>query len=499
MTDVRMLPVAQLDVAASNVRKAGVTDGLDQLVASIKAYGVLMPLLVTPSVDEGRFVVIDGQRRFLAAKKAGLVEVPCTVTVGGAPEQLSLTANVTQMPMRPGDQYRAFAACLYDTKPAEIAKRFGVTKKFVEQRLKLADLAPEVLDRLDEGRIGIELAEALTTTSRDFQTEQWLPAFEKRDYWATSASSLRRALTNVRISVKHALFDVKKAELEVVRDLFDKDDGGYVTDTATFLDLQMKALESVAEGMRAEWGSVVVVPQSQFSWDKYRYASKDDPKTSGVVLVLAPTGEVVTRRGYVPAETAAKTDAKTPAETRAETRKDPTHLTSGQDAEITQRVRDALKEMLVAEGHETLKVCMAIAIGELSRVYDGPRLDHTLALPTADIVARFQQAVAERITAQANMPWWYGTALAALGSGIGEVWQPSPDWVKAYTKDQIVHFLKLYDPAPDQINADAKRDVLAHRLLTVLPEGWVPPKFVPPAEGESPFAEEDEAEMAEAA
>ena len=95
------IPPENLTVAAINSRTHGATEGLDSLAASIRAQGVLQPLLVRPVAESDCFEIIAGQRRYLAcqrlAQEMPVEPLPCRVlaaTDDAAALEISLAENL---------------------------------------------------------------------------------------------------------------------------------------------------------------------------------------------------------------------------------------------------------------------------------------------------------------------------------------------------------------------------------------------------------------------
>ena len=110
------IPLDHLTVAKLNARTHGATEQLDTLAASIRAQGVLQPLLVRPVAGGDHFEIVAGQRRFLAcqrlAQDAPVEPLPCLVlaaTDDAAALEISLAENLERLPMEPFDQHEAFA------------------------------------------------------------------------------------------------------------------------------------------------------------------------------------------------------------------------------------------------------------------------------------------------------------------------------------------------------------------------------------------------------
>ena len=177
---IRPIPLDRLERSPANVRRteAGKT-AFAELKASIAAHGLLENLVarsIGPGEDGGEhYAVIAGGRRLdalrdLASEGAWLETdhpVPCRVIVNGAADsELSLAENVVRVAMHPADQVQAFGALAGDgASVADIAARFGVSERIVEQRLRLGNAAPEILDAYRADAIDLETLKAFAVTA----------------------------------------------------------------------------------------------------------------------------------------------------------------------------------------------------------------------------------------------------------------------------------------------------------------------------------------------
>ena len=161
---VQHVPIALVAPSPDNVRSS--LGDLDDLVRSIKASGILVPLLVLPADAEGVHHIVAGHRRYAAAVKAGResvavivrdltpVEVLDAMLVENSQrEDLGLRDSIVAM-----TRYQVLAPTESVTK---IAKRIGRTAAWCKTRLALAVLPLDVLDLLDTGRLTMPLATAL--------------------------------------------------------------------------------------------------------------------------------------------------------------------------------------------------------------------------------------------------------------------------------------------------------------------------------------------------
>ena len=271
---IRSIPLDRLELSPANVRRtqAG-KSAFAELKASIVAHGLLENLVVRPlgAGEDGtdRYAVIAGGRRLaaladLAAEDvlAGDFPVPCRIIENGAADnELSLAENVVHAAMHPADQVEAFGALAGDgTTVADIAARFGVSERIVEQRLRLGNAAPELLDAYRAGEIDLETLKSFAVTAdRTRQIAVWERVRDQG--YRPSAWQVKRMLTEDRVPAASAIatfvgVDAYEAAGGVVdRDLFaDEDEWGIWFEDADLLGkLAMDRLRVAADELATRW------------------------------------------------------------------------------------------------------------------------------------------------------------------------------------------------------------------------------------------------------
>lgn len=139
-------------------------EALDELVSSIKEYGVLQPLVVTEKPN-GMFELIAGERRLRASKAAGLKKVP--VIIRAADEQkkleLALIENIQRADLSPMEEARAYAQLIEEFRltQEDVAVRVGKSRPAVANTLRLLKLPDEMQKALSDGRISMSMARVL--------------------------------------------------------------------------------------------------------------------------------------------------------------------------------------------------------------------------------------------------------------------------------------------------------------------------------------------------
>jgi ParB family chromosome partitioning protein len=154
--DLRRVPVATIRPNARQPRTRFDPESISALAASIAESGVIQPLVVCPLPD-GRYELIAGERRWRAAREAGLETVPAVVRTEGEVERLqtALIENVAREDLNPVDAARACAALIEDlgVTKEELARRLGRSRPSVSNLIRILDLPDEALELLAEGRL----------------------------------------------------------------------------------------------------------------------------------------------------------------------------------------------------------------------------------------------------------------------------------------------------------------------------------------------------------
>ena len=210
-TDVtQIIPLNKLIPSKLNVRRHSDPDADAQLKADIAQRGLLQNLVVgAVTKPKGCFEVLAGGRRLAqlqALASEGVLAkdhgVDCLSIDGddAARAEASLAENFQRLRMNPADECDAFRRMIELGSDIEgIARRFGLTTRFVEGRLRLANLAPTVFEALREGQITLDIAKAYGTTSdQDRQAQVFLQL--SGGYNANDLGSIRRMMTKTVVT-----------------------------------------------------------------------------------------------------------------------------------------------------------------------------------------------------------------------------------------------------------------------------------------------------------
>lgn len=270
---IKTIPLNKLVQSPRNVRRHGDAAADAELKASIAAHGLLQNLIVRPAA-KGRFEVEAGERRrraMLALVDDKVLprghEVTCLVLENDdSAVETSLAENFHRLAMNPADEAQAFASLVESGVPVEdVARRFGLTVRFVEGRLRLAQLAPVVFEALAAGEITLDIAKAFGATS---DQEIQARVFEQASsgYYAPSPDSIRRMVLSgtVRGSDPRARLVGRDAYIaaggRIERELFDDDESESWVDVALLESLAQAKMEEQAKAIAAERGLAWVRP-----------------------------------------------------------------------------------------------------------------------------------------------------------------------------------------------------------------------------------------------
>jgi len=226
--ETMMIEVNCLEHSPLNARRTVPKAALEEMKASLLAHGLMQNLVVTADGD-GTFKVIAGGRRLAALRElqqeGTLPEghaVVCQLATEEHALEMSLAENTVRMAMHPADAFEAFAQLIDGGQTVEqIAERFGVTTRHVEQRLKLGKAAPELLEAYRAEKITLDSLMAFTVT--DDRAKQ-LQVFDTMEAWH-GARDIRDMLTHemaeagsklarfVGLDAYHAAGGVSRADL----------------------------------------------------------------------------------------------------------------------------------------------------------------------------------------------------------------------------------------------------------------------------------------------
>ena len=167
----RQIPITRLHPNPDQPRKNFNQEALKELAQSIKEHGIIQPIIVTPK-DDG-YIIIAGERRYRAARLAGLKTVP--VIVRDYTEQqrreIALIENLQREDLNPIETAMAIKQLIdiYGFTQDEVAQKIGKSRPVVANSLRLLSLEPEVLTLVEKGKLQPGIARAIITLPREQQ------------------------------------------------------------------------------------------------------------------------------------------------------------------------------------------------------------------------------------------------------------------------------------------------------------------------------------------
>ena len=265
------VPLNRLRVSKDNVRYTPADAMSDaELKASLASVGLLQNLIVRADDEEGYYKVDGGRRRTallqeLATEDVYSEDMPidCLLVEGddALAVELSLMENLMRADMHPADQVEAFARLVHEgSTAAEIAARFGMAERAVEQRLRLGNVSPMLLQAYREGDTNLDTLKAFAlTTDQKLQEEIWNNLHEARGY--VGDYMVREILLeeNMRGSTRIAEFvgvqEYEEAGGRVTRDLFANEDnhGVWLEEPELVYRLADLKLAAIAEELKDDW------------------------------------------------------------------------------------------------------------------------------------------------------------------------------------------------------------------------------------------------------
>jgi ParB family chromosome partitioning protein len=164
---VRRVPVGAIVANQANPRRDFDPDQLEELANSVREKGVMQPLLVRPSKDAGRFEIIAGERRWRAAQKAGLHDVPVIVREVDDKEalELAIIENVQRVDLNPLEEAQGYGQLIeqFSYTQQDLAQVIGKSRSHVANTLRLLRLPQDVRDMLAQGQLTAGHARTLIT------------------------------------------------------------------------------------------------------------------------------------------------------------------------------------------------------------------------------------------------------------------------------------------------------------------------------------------------
>lgn len=222
LTNAKSITVEQIE-ADSQHREEFDEESLERLANSMRSHGQLQPIRVRFDAERGRYVIIAGERRWRAAKVAGLTSVDCTVVDGDLSEsdilREQIIENAVREDLRPTEQGKAFVALMEREgwNGKELAEKINVHPSTVSRAIGLLKLPEETQGKVDRGELSITQAlkqEKETVTKSGKKSKR--PSKEKKirtSVGITITLKARKLLKDeqIEVALREALTELERA------------------------------------------------------------------------------------------------------------------------------------------------------------------------------------------------------------------------------------------------------------------------------------------------
>lgn len=159
-----LLPISRVEPGLKQPRKRFDEEAISDLADSIRTYGVIQPLTVR-RLSSGYYQIIAGERRWRAAKQAGLAEVPAIIIEADDRKvmELGLVENLQRQDLNPMEEAAGYQSLMqdYGLTQNEVSQRVGKSRSAVTNALRLMDLPDAVQYMVEEGKLSAGHARAL--------------------------------------------------------------------------------------------------------------------------------------------------------------------------------------------------------------------------------------------------------------------------------------------------------------------------------------------------
>ena len=320
------IALKHLSISPANMRASKKPPEIGDILPSVRARGVLVPLLVRANGSADTYEIVAGRRRFFAAKavaeEGGTAEpLPCAVMEAGddaAALEASLIENVARLDAHEVEQWETFTRLVTKEgrRPEDIAATFGMEQVHVRRALALGNLLPKIREAYARDEIDPASVRHLTMASKA-QQKEWLALLADKDTYAPTGHNLKQWLFGGQpIATGVALFDLATYPGQIVTDLFG--DEGYFADANAFWEAQRAAVEGRRLAyLEAGWSEVVILgPHDYFQSWEHEKTSK--AKGGKVYVAVSHRGDVVLHEGFVGRREAEKARRAARGETEVE-------------------------------------------------------------------------------------------------------------------------------------------------------------------------------------
>ena len=172
--NLKTLKITDVEPNREQPRKQFKQEALEELAESIKEYGIIQPIVVAE--QEGYYSIIAGERRWRAAKLAGLEEIPAIIRENDEQKnrEIALIENIQREDLNPYEKAVGIRNLMdkYGLTQEEVSKRIGKSRSAVSNTVRILNLAPDVLELVKEGKLSeghCKALAAITDPKRQYE------------------------------------------------------------------------------------------------------------------------------------------------------------------------------------------------------------------------------------------------------------------------------------------------------------------------------------------
>lgn len=153
---IHKIKVIEIEPNREQPRKNFDEEALEELANSIKTYGVLQPIIVNKKSDY--YEIVAGERRWRAAKKAGLSEMPCIIKddiTDRSNKEIALIENLQRVDLNPIDKAKGLKELIddYGMTQKELADSIGISRSNIANSIRILNLDPRVIELAQDGKL----------------------------------------------------------------------------------------------------------------------------------------------------------------------------------------------------------------------------------------------------------------------------------------------------------------------------------------------------------
>ena len=213
-----VLDINKIEPNKNQPRKNFNSETLEILAESIRVNGIIQPILVR-EIDEGKYQIVAGERRYKAAKMAGLGEVPVIVKEieDYKVTELALIENLQREDLNPIEEANSFLMLVekYGLTQDEVSKKVGRSRSAITNSIRLLNLPKEVIKEIEGGRLSSGQARALLSIKDEEELKDMAKKVIER---GMSVREIER-LVSLKKEVKNSKKAKKEEQESIYKDL----------------------------------------------------------------------------------------------------------------------------------------------------------------------------------------------------------------------------------------------------------------------------------------